>query len=449
MWLKITPLDVTLFRDSKPFTAGEDSRAHSVFPPTPIPLAGALKSKIISEALAHLIDAQGNPTLRPITDFQEIASTQRPDARLLPLLKAVGGLSDYGTLRLKGPFLLKELELSTVYLPTPADLLIKKGDTDDSGQAIILKPLDLTVFPEGAHLHDVIPPKPFDTLRKSFLAPLHADEGELETGLGRLTAEEFSQYLQGKTFRVEHASDGARGLFTGESRLGIQLAPGRRTSEEGRIYTAEFTRLEGHTSLLVEVILDRDASNLSQDTALENWLPMPKGLLQLGGEARSASYERLDGEFDPNLSGLRAGAGVQQALERQKPPYRFKLCLLAPGVFHNGWYPDGITRKMSSNGALEMSGSLNGVMCSLITAAVGKAMPLGGWDVANKRPKDMLRAVPTGSVYYFVTNETPDKIIQKLHFQTLPTQQGSAVELRKIGFGLVVVGVWEYARPFL
>ena len=49
MWLNITPLDVTLFRDAKPFTAGEDTRAHSVFPPTPMPLAGAIKAKLIAE----------------------------------------------------------------------------------------------------------------------------------------------------------------------------------------------------------------------------------------------------------------------------------------------------------------------------------------------------------------------------------------------------------------
>lgn len=42
-WYKITPLDVLLFRDAKPFTPGERAWAGSVFPPNSHTIAGALR----------------------------------------------------------------------------------------------------------------------------------------------------------------------------------------------------------------------------------------------------------------------------------------------------------------------------------------------------------------------------------------------------------------------
>jgi CRISPR-associated protein Cmr3 len=43
-WYTITPLDVLLFRDSKPFTPGDGSWAKSLFPPMPITVFQALRS---------------------------------------------------------------------------------------------------------------------------------------------------------------------------------------------------------------------------------------------------------------------------------------------------------------------------------------------------------------------------------------------------------------------
>lgn len=45
-WYTITPLDVLLFRDAKPFTPGERAWAGSVFPPTGHAIAGALRGML-------------------------------------------------------------------------------------------------------------------------------------------------------------------------------------------------------------------------------------------------------------------------------------------------------------------------------------------------------------------------------------------------------------------
>ncbi len=54
-WYTLTPLDVLLFRDAKPFTPGERAWAGSVFPPTGHAIAGALRGLLGSPDCFQLI----------------------------------------------------------------------------------------------------------------------------------------------------------------------------------------------------------------------------------------------------------------------------------------------------------------------------------------------------------------------------------------------------------
>ncbi len=47
-WYTLTPLDIWLFRDAKPFTPGERAWAGSVFPPNGHTIAGALRGLLQS-----------------------------------------------------------------------------------------------------------------------------------------------------------------------------------------------------------------------------------------------------------------------------------------------------------------------------------------------------------------------------------------------------------------
>ncbi|MGB3641308.1 MAG: type III-B CRISPR module-associated Cmr3 family protein [Rivularia sp. (in: cyanobacteria)] len=49
-WYKITPLDILLFRDSKPFSPGEGSWAKGLFPPMPITVFQALRSCLVNNS---------------------------------------------------------------------------------------------------------------------------------------------------------------------------------------------------------------------------------------------------------------------------------------------------------------------------------------------------------------------------------------------------------------
>lgn len=53
-WYKLTPLDVLLFRDAKPFTPGERAWAGSVFPPNGHTIAGALRNLLAEAAFLQL-----------------------------------------------------------------------------------------------------------------------------------------------------------------------------------------------------------------------------------------------------------------------------------------------------------------------------------------------------------------------------------------------------------
>ncbi|MCX8167342.1 MAG: type III-B CRISPR module-associated protein Cmr3, partial [Candidatus Micrarchaeota archaeon] len=68
---------------------------------------------------------------------------------------------------------------------------------------------------------------------------------------------------------------------------------------------------------------------------------------------------------------------------------------------------------------------------------IGKPIRIGGWDMLNRSPKRMYKAIPAGSVYYFrVLNKCSWKdILDYFHFKNI-----SDVEREK-GFGLSFVGI--------
>lgn len=102
MELIIKPVDIWLFRDGRPFLAGEDHDAISIFPPTPFTLQGAIRTKV-------LVDKG--------VDLTSFAYQEQPDPD-------VGYGDNFGKLRLLGPLLAREEDGKWKRLiPVPADLV--------------------------------------------------------------------------------------------------------------------------------------------------------------------------------------------------------------------------------------------------------------------------------------------------------------------------------------
>ena len=109
-------------------------------------------------------------------------------------------------------------------------------------------------------------------------------------------------------------------------------------------------------------------------------------------------------------------AGIRDVIDKSK---KFKLYLATHAIFDDGWLPKCL------HGAIE-----------LITAAVGNYVTIGGWDVANRSPKDAYRAVPAGSVYYFrlINGTKAETVLDCLHYKNIGDQRTQE------GFGLAYVG---------
>lgn len=103
----------------------------------------------------------------------------------------------------------------------------------------------------------------------------------------------------------------------------------------------------------------------------------------------------------------------------------FKVVLFSPAIFDNGSIPN---LNFTTNGKK--------VELKLINAIIGKPKNIGGWDIANKRPKSMLKAVPAGSVYYYeiLSNHTVEEVYRS-------TQNKFSISdyRKKEGFGLFTI----------
>lgn len=412
MWLKVEPLDVVMFRDSRPFTGGDSHRARSLFPPSPLTFQGAIRSVLLNAAL--------NRCGRTFLDYRSECINDQQDSSVAELASKLGRLNEAGQLRLTGP-LLAAPDGQPVF-PVPRDVLVAGGN---QRQACALAPLERG---EVAWI-------PHDRRWPKEMTPLWARAGSTSPGNVWITAGGMAQYLLAST-----VGDGALvasdDLYSSDVRTGIKLEGSRGTVEPGMLYMAEFIRLREGVSFLLEVTMDHDAE------ALLAPLGAP-GVLQLGGEARAARYRPLEGG-DP-LSAVRSiGARVGEKLAQGA---LLKVYLATPAVFRQGWLPDFVD---PSSLRVDLE---EGAKLKLTAAAVGKPLSLGGWDLVRRRPKPVVRAVPPGSVYLFDIEEgEPQRLVDVFHCTTRLQSLAEPVEvygpggwaapedLARFGLGLTLLG---------
>jgi CRISPR-associated protein Cmr3 len=418
MWIIIKPLDVLFFRDGRPFTAGETHRARSIFPPTPLTLQGAIRSAVLAKELPKwgLTFEEYN---------RGVADDSAHQSKLKQLREELGGANDYGQLRLRGPFLFARLkgEPPTTWFPRPLDVLSERRER------VVMPLRPLSALDEDFPEVDWNPPEP---PKRKFLTPLMAIAEELEEPkFYFLNAKGLGDYLFEESLGPVD-EEKQKSLYFSELRLGIKLKRGQRTVERGMLYTAEVIRLKDGDGFLLRVKCP--------------CFP-PKGLLRLGGEARAATYEQVDLE-DESFKGFKdiiEGKIKENLLDKVKEEGRFKLYLLTPAIFKGGWFPDFLKPDTMELDPTAYANELSGVNFKLISVAVGKPMHIGGWDVAANEPRQIFKAVPAGSVYYFELMEgNAEEIFSTFHFKPLKSKAPRGGELAKIGFGLTLVGRWSY-----
>jgi len=213
---------------------------------------------------------------------------------------------------------------------------------------------------------------------------------------GYLKKSNFNRYLSGKnigSFKKEED------LITRESKIGIGLNRQTKTTQEGLLYRVEMLRYKD-----LKIVIDFEGLDLPDS-----------GLMKLGGEAKGATYQQIESLDIPKIEKISS--------------HIFKLYLLTPAIFDNGWYPSWIDKEN------DFIGNFNGFKLKLIASATGKYQSIGGFDIKKREPKEMMKAVPMGSVYYFeILEGDRDKIIEAFNLFLISDEKIEE------GYGLVVVG---------
>ena len=109
MKIYLQPNDTFFFRDGRPFTKGEQSEGHSIFPPLPSTVLGGLRTAYIAEF--------GDLSLFYSGKMQGLIGTPK---------------SLCNAIRLRGIFFASSRENQLeLFLPVPLDLVYKKSDEQD------------------------------------------------------------------------------------------------------------------------------------------------------------------------------------------------------------------------------------------------------------------------------------------------------------------------------
>lgn len=395
--LFIRPNDVLFFRDGRPFDAGGDYTARLAFPPTPVTFYGAIRAAILGQKASNFSQLKTKPWP---TEFNSIG---------LETQKRTLCISDFGlALARKGAKKIQRL------YPIPLDLA-KNKDEDDY---FILSPSP----DKDSAISMNFPISGLRILHNASALDAKGNPLILETPAGFLTESGMKKYLNNKAPTGSKDIMPTHDVFEVEPRVGIRRDNKTNTAETGYIYTLEFARLgNAWREYQIGFVMEINTDLLETDAAKVK-------LLRLGGEARSAVYEADADWVNPDKPTIGT---------------KFKLTLLTPAIFKNGWLPDFIDPN-SLCGPMD-----NGkIKVKLVSAAVGKYVGIGGWDIQEGRAKPVRRAVPAGSVYFFEsaddTQFDSDKLIQKVYLKSIHEHSNLSEDSNLIeqGLGLTIIGAW-------
>jgi len=379
----IEPLDVLFFRDGRPFTAGEQHFAQSIFPPTSLTFQGAIRTKILKQKGI-------------LTNFDKLKAFWESKDEICQI---IGSSQDgnYGKLRIKGPFIAKkEKDKIIEHFIAPLDIVRAK----ETNNFYMLRPLKENLF-----ISDIT--EDFRNLSSLWVRKKQI----FEKATGYISETDLEKYLVNTVSEIQLVSEDS--FLARDLRLGIALKEGKKISEEGLLYMAEFLKLKEGWGFTLDIYLENE-KDLNKEMFPES------GFLSLGGERRAVFYFKIN---ERNWLSLKEK--IEEKINKTK---RFKLILLSPAYLDKGWYATWMK-----------NGEKEGVKFKWVSACVGNFIPIGGWNLANKGyPKPMRKSIPAGSVYFFELEKGINKLFKLFWLNSI------SEKYREIGFGLTLIGHWDY-----
>lgn len=370
---RFAPFDTWFFRESRPHGSLGGSELGSLFPPPARTVAGALRTLLGKHAGVDW-SAFGRGD----------GSAHRLDG--LDLIEQMGSGAALGRLRLRGPYLLRGAQ--RLY-PLPRCI---------AGHAEGLARLHPGAVPVRCDLGEVLLPE-----APSGCFGVHA------LGSGWLDGAQLRRVLAGE---VPERIVGDRELWAEEPRLGIARDLDRRTAEEALLYQTRHVRLAPEVGVEIEV------------AGITEALHPERGLVRFGGEGRLASV-RVEAAEAENLH---PGAP-------ERAPRGIALVLLTPADLGGDWKPPGF--HPSADRPTTFRGVIGDLELALVSAALGRPIREGGWDVVQEGPRPVVSLVPAGSTWFF---ELPAGLAPEAAVQRLSgLQLGRDPE---IGRGEIAAGYW-------
>ena len=172
-------------------------------------------------------------------------------------------------------------------------------------------------------------------------------------------------------------------IFKQDYKIGIKIDKDTKTTKKNFLYRIDLTQFENECGFLVEYELETEKKF------------EPTGILKLGGEGKTAKFEIIEEITTRAFKGL--DKQREKSLKKIKEDKYFKLYFKTSALLKD-WRLD------------EIEG------LKLLSANVGKYIPIGGFDMEAGTPKEMKRYIPAGSIYiYKIEDETIDfkNVIEK------------------------------------
>ncbi|MDQ7032454.1 MAG: type III-B CRISPR module-associated protein Cmr3 [Desulfonauticus sp.] len=275
---------------------------------------------------------------------------------------------------------------NSIYFPLPLDC-IKYKDSNEKKIHTTLKLLKKEYF--------------FSDIPLDYIVGLDNDK-KIENILnGLIRQSNLKKYLNSHLldpFVVKKLSD----VIESEPKIGITRSRKTLSSDESKLYRVDMKRFKENFSIVV----DFEGLNLPNT-----------GLLKLGGEGKGALYS-VNKDVVPNIDFPNFNNNETY----------FKLVLTTPAIFKKGWIPAWIDEET-------LIGNINSLKLKLLSVVMGKPIYISGFDIKNRRPKPMFKAVPHGSVYYFkLLKGTFNEIKDNFHCKSISDINN------KQGFGITFVG---------
>lgn len=392
--LELRPRDPILVRDARPFAADPGARAVTLDWPLPSTIAGALRTHIGNE-----IGAKWDQ----------------------------GGQDDVRKIGVAGPFLLRRNAAgqAQVYFPAPRDAVPYRNEAYEQ-ELLRLRPLPQRAPVAGAGC-DLWPG----------LRPVRV-EREVKPAAGEAfwSRDELAAWLGDA--RSTTVPEDTRQKLPTDVRTHVAIAPETQTSREGALFSTEALAFDPRRGEDVELPAEAMLCRLSDVPAA--WRRAP-AFLPLGGERRQVELaEAPDAAVWPQPP--------PDLIRRLTGTKRLRLLLATPALFARSWadaasgaVPPGWLPEWIDVQTLQGTPPLwLGADWTLVSAVVGRRVPLSGWDLRHGRPKRTRYAVPAGSVYFFALDE-PLTAVEARALWLYPV--ADRLYDRNNGFGLALPGIWE------